>query len=392
MDFDESAIIDSIRVVEVSIPLAVPFQISGGICRLRHSLIIELTSGRVTGYGEAAPFDQPFYSSETFSSVRALWQECLLPRLIGQRLVSIAHLNRILTEGVRGNPFARAGVETAYWDLIARRNHLSLQELLHRYLRQLGVGEEDLAPRSYLDSGVSIGIPEDGSYDTLRRWVAGYAEEGYRRIKIKIKPGWDLAAVRVSREVLGREFPFWVDANSSFDLTQHVGILQEMDSYDCLFYEQPLHHDDILDHAELTSLVRTPICLDESLKSYRIGEQVVKQEASRIWNIKVQRVGGLWEAVHLYKLAVQNGISLWAGTMPETGVGTMAIVALGSFQEFRYPSDVEASRRWYGPGQDLLEIEVTADGRIELPEAEGIGTIDMDNYHRFGKLLWQLKK
>ncbi|MHB1404694.1 MAG: enolase C-terminal domain-like protein [Desulfitobacteriaceae bacterium] len=390
MDFDESAVIDSIRLVEVSIPLAVPFQISGGICRFRHSLIIELTADGMTGYGEAAPFDQPFYSSETFSSARALVIDSLLPRLIGSRIESIEQLNRILTDGVRGNPFARAGVETAYWDLIARKNHLTLQELLYRYLRRMGLAEKDLAPRTEVESGVSVGIPEDGNYDTLRRWVAGYAEEGYRRIKIKVKPGWDLEAVRVSREVLGSKFPFWVDANSSFELEEHLSLFQAMDAYGCLFYEQPLHHDDILDHAQLARKVQTPICLDESLKSYRVGKQVIEQQASRIWNIKVQRVGGLWEAIRLYVLAVRNGVSLWAGTMPETGVGAMAILALGSFKHFHYPSDVEASHRWYGPGHDLIEIAVTPDGRIELAEAEGIGMINHDNYRRYGKLLEEL--
>ncbi len=390
MNFDESAVIDSIRLVEVNIPLAVPFQISGGICRFRHSLIIELTSDGITGYGEAAPFDQPFYSSETFSSVRAILTECLLPRVIGQKIESIEQLNRILTDGVRGNPFARAGVETAYWDLIARKNHLTLQKLLHRYLLHLGVAEKDLEPRSDLESGVSVGIPEDGSYDTLRRWVYGYAQEGYRRIKIKVKPGWDLEAVRVSREVLGYEFPFWIDANSSFRLEEHLDLFRAMDAYNCLFYEQPLHYDDILDHAQLARKVQTPICLDESLKSYRVGKQVIEQQASRIWNIKVQRVGGLWEAIRLYVLAVRNGVSLWAGTMPETGVGAMAILALGSFKHFHYPSDVEASHRWYGPGHDLIEIAVTPDGRIELAEAEGIGMINHDNYRRYGKLLEEL--
>lgn len=392
MAVEESAIIDSIRVVEVKIPLAVPFQISGGICRFRHSLIVELTSEGVTGYGESAPFDGPFYSSETFSSVRWLLEECLLPRLAGRRIEGIEPLNELLTAGVRGNPFARAGVETAYWDLVARKNRLPLREWLRHYLRRIGVPEPYLATRDTVESGVSVGIPEDASYDTLRRWVEDYAREGYRRIKIKVKPGWDVEAVRVSREVLGHDFPFWVDANASFDLEQHLGVFQAIDYYHCLFYEQPLHHDDILDHAALARQVGTPICLDESLKSYRVGKQVLQQQASAIWNIKVQRVGGLLEAIKLYHLAVNNGVSLWAGTMPETGIGAMAILALGSFSGFRYPSDVESSRRWFGSGQDLVEIEVTPDGRIELSDAPGIGPINVENYHRYGKPILELKR
>ena len=391
MNIDEAAVIERIRVVEIGIPLAVPFQISGGICRLRHSVIVELLSNGITGYGEAAPFDRPFYSAETFSSARALLEECLLPRVIGQEISGIEHLNQILTDGVRGNPFARAAVETAYWDLIARKNRWSLRELLYHYLRRMGVAEENLDPQHAIESGVSVGIPEDGRYDTLRRWVTDYAEEGYRRIKIKIKPGWDVEAVRVSREVLGRDFPFWIDANASFNLEEHLEVFRAMDAYNCLFYEQPLHHDDILDHAALSRQVRTPICLDESLKSFRVGKQVIQLGAAPIWNIKIQRVGGLLEAAKLYKLAVEKGISLWGGTMPETGIGAMSILALGSFKAFKYPSDVESSRRWFGAGQDLIEIELTPAGRIELSDAEGIGMINMENYTRFGKTVYELK-
>lgn len=390
MVIDETAVIERVRLVEVSLPLVTPFQISGGTCYCRHSIIVELTSEGVTGFGECAPFDGPFYSSETFSSVKAVLEEFLLPRIIRKKIEGIEHLNFVLTEGIRGNAFARAGIETAYWDLIARKNNVSLRELIRWYMAKLETPAKYLKTREYIESGVSVGIPVDQNYSTLCKWIERYMQEGYRRIKIKIKPGWDLEAVRVARSVVGRDFPFWVDANASFDLKEHLYIFQKMDEYNCLFYEQPLHYDDLLDHAVLARKVKTPICLDESLKSYRYGRQALEINAAKVWNIKIQRLGGLLEAIKLYKLAVENDIGLWAGTMPETGIGTMPIICLGSFEGFIFPSDVEASKRWYGKGQDLIEIEITEDGKIGVPEGIGIGSINFENYRRYGRTLLEV--
>src|SRR5690606_36916101 len=142
---------------------------------------------------------------------------------------------------------------------------------------------------SYIYSGASIGIPEDNNYDTLARWVDGYLKEGYRRIKIKIKPGWDIKALETTRKVIGDDFILWPDANASYSLKEHKHILEAMDRFDCSFIEQPLHQDDILEHNKLSNIIKTPICLDESLKSKRVAERLIEIDGPKIWNIKIQR-------------------------------------------------------------------------------------------------------
>lgn len=382
---DEKIRIDSVELYQIAIPLIVPFEISGGRSYNRQSIIIKMKSGSLIGYGESAPFDAPFYSSETISSVKAMLTEWLIPKVIGQEFSSIEEFNKTLVVGIRGNNFAKAGLENAYWDLVAKKNNLRLVEAIKLKLRDLGVEPKHLEHKEYIESGVSVGIPEDRSLDTLKKWVNEYVDEGYKRIKIKIKPGWDLDAARATREVIGRDFPFWVDANSAYEL-EDAPIFQALDEMDCLFYEQPLNHDDILDHHQLAKLVKTPICFDESLKSLRVGRQAVELGSIPVWNIKIQRIGGLLEGLKLYKLAVEKGIKLWGGTMPESGLGAMPILALASFNGFVYPADVEASARWYGKGKDLIEIEMSHDGKIALPSEAGIGI--EPNWHimeKYGK-------
>lgn len=390
MSINESVVIDKIRLVEIDIPFATPFQISGGISYTRKSLIIEMVSDGIVAYGESAPFEAPFYSSETISSVKAVLKEWIFPRLINKEIQSIEELNAIISEGIRGNNFAKTGVENAYWDLIAKKNKLSLKELIIYKLEQLGTPKEFLESVDYVESGVSVGIPEDRSYDTLAKWVKDYVDEGYRRIKIKVKKGWDVEATRVTREVIGPEFPLWIDANASFKIEEDIPVLKEIDQYNCLFYEQPLHHDDIIDHSDLKEQVQTPICFDESLKSAKVAKHILKLDVSKIWNIKIQRVGGLLEALKIYKIAVTNGVKLWGGTMPESGIGAMPILNLASFKGFVYPADIEPSSRWYGQGKDIIEMEMTDEGKIFLQSGLGIGDINEDNYKKYGKEIVKL--
>src|SRR5690554_2971540 len=209
---DERIKIDGIELYQVAIPLLVPFEISGGRSYNWQSIIIKMTSGDLVGYGESAPFDAPFYSSETISSVKAMLHEWLIPKVVGKEFTSIEELNSVLAEGIRGNNFAKAGLENAYWDLVAKKNNLRLVDAIKIKLAQMGVDQKHLEYKEYIESGVSVGIPGDRSLDTLKTWVADYVEEGYRRIKIKIKPGWDIEPARAAREVIGPDFLFWVDA------------------------------------------------------------------------------------------------------------------------------------------------------------------------------------
>jgi O-succinylbenzoate synthase len=382
------------RLWEVALPLVVPFAISGGVLRTRRSLIVELTSADgAVGYGESAPFELPFYSSETVASARWLLSDVLLPRLVGRKLAVPTDADVALREGVRGNPFARAGAETAVWDLFARRRNASLLDLLLETLRGRGVDEHELRPRERLACGVALGIPEDGATATLARWTREALARGYRRVKIKIRPGWDVEPIRATQAAIaaqGRSVPLWADANGAYDLDRDAGALRAIDDERLLFIEQPLQHDDLVDHAKLSRRLRTPICLDESLRDERWARHAITLGASRIWNVKVQRVGGLGEALRMYALACREDVALWGGTMPETGVGTHPILALGALPRFVYPSDVEPSDRWFAPGADLVTLEMADDGTVAVPRTAGLETSGVgEKLERVGRILWQ---
>lgn len=384
MGIDEKFRIDAVRVRELVLPFRIPFRISQGVMPARRSLIVELESDGVVGYGESAPGAEPFYSEETVGTVRTIYEELFLPRLIGKEFATVEAFDDELRRGVRGNPFARCGLENAYWDLVCRRNGVSLTELIAGRLQKRGVPADQCVPRPHISSGVSIGIPDDRELSTLQRWISEYLDEGYQRVKIKISPGWDVEACRTARETVGADFPLWTDANASFVLDQHLDVFRAMDEFGLLFHEQPLEHCDLLDHAQLAKEIRTPVCLDESLKNARAGRQSLELGTSRIWNIKLQRIGGLCEALKIYQLAVEQSAELWGGTMPESGIGSQAILALAAFPAFTYAADVEASNRWYQPGYDPVEISMSAEGTIEVSGNAGIAEImDADRYERF---------
>jgi len=380
--------IDYIRILEIDLPLRIPFQISGGTMRSRRSIIVEFHSEGAIGYGESAPFEYPFYSSETIGSVKALHHDLLIERIEGKTFSSFEEFNAALQAGVRGNPFARCGFENAFWDLVAVKEKKTYQTLIAEEMRGLGVEERYCACADRVASGVAIGIPEKEDLGQLRDWIEMYKREGYRRTKIKIRPGWDEAACRVSREVLGSDFLLWADTNASYDLDQHLETLKRLDQFRLAFLEQPLHYDDLLDHAKLGKSIATAVCLDESLKSARIARQAVECDASRIWNVKVQRMGGLLESIKVYALAVKHGIKLWGGTMPESGIGAQAILALASFAGFVYPADIEPSSRWYEAGLDPVEITMSHDGWIEVPGVRGIGElIDRERWKNVARVI-----
>lgn len=380
--------IERVRVVEIDLPLRVPFQISGGTMRSRRSLLAELHSGGAVGYGESAPFEFPFYSSETIGSVCALWEQCLIPRIEGKSFAGAAEFNAALQAGVRGNPFARCGLENAFWDLLAATRGKSYPELIAEALAGMGVEPALRAPADRVPSGVAIGIPEGEDLGRLREWIEEYRAEGYRRVKIKIRPGWDAAPCELARATLGAGFPLWPDANASFDLAAHEPTLRRLDEFQMEFLEQPLDHDDLLDHARLSRILRTPICLDESLKGERAARQALECGASRVWNVKVQRMGGLLESMKVYALAAREGVRLWGGTMPESGVGAQAILALAAFPLFDYAADIEPSSRWYLPGVDPLEIAMDREGWIAVPRTRGVAPLlEMDRYKKAGKVL-----
>src|SRR6266508_178778 len=300
-----------VELFELVLPFVEPFIISGGRIDARRSLILVLHDGEQhVGYGESPPFELPFYSEETLAGARELLERVLMPRVAGRDFDSPDALDAVLREGVRGNPFARAGLETAAWDLEAHRQGVGLAQLL---AARLGV-----EPAASVPCGVALGIPEDLSPDTLSRRVAGALELGYARVKIKVRPGWDAAAVRAARAGMARaDVPLTVDANGAYAWPEHERALRALDDAGLLFIEQPLAPDQLVGHARLARALRTPLCLDETLRDAGAARQILALEGPMVWNLKVHRVGGLAEACRICRIAAECGAQLWAGTMPE---------------------------------------------------------------------------
>lgn len=351
-----------VELFELVLPLVEPFVISGGTIAERRSLIVVLydDAGRA-GYGESPPFDLPFYSEETLASAQDLLCRVLIPRVAGRDFESPEAVDAALRVGVRGNPFARAAIETAAWDLEAHSRGMGPAALLGE---RLGV-----RPAASVDCGVALGIPPDRRPETLTRWVYEAVQQGYRRVKIKVAPGWDAVAVRAAREGIGRaSFPLTVDANGAYEWPEHERNLRELDDAGLLYIEQPLAPDELVGHARLARALKTPVCLDETLRDARAARQVVELEGPRVWNIKVHRVGGLTEVCRIYRVAEGCGAELWAGTMPESGIGSQAVLAIAALPRFVYPSDLEPSARWFGRNVDVIKLTMSRDGRMAVPD------------------------
>lgn len=353
--------IDRIELFELTLPLAEPFIISGGVMRERRSVVAVLRDGEGgVGYGESPPFELPFYSEETLSGARELLVRVLAPRLLGAEFTGPEAVDAALRPGIRGNPFARAALETAAWDLEADRRGIGLADLLAERL-----GE----PRSEtVACGVALGIPSDRKAETLTAWVESAVERGYRRVKIKVMPGWDAGAVDAARRGLGRSgLPLTVDANGAYEWPEDEAALRRLDAAGLLYIEQPLPPDELVGHAELAARLRTPVCLDETLRDARAARQIESLAGPRVWNIKVHRVGGLSEVCRIYAVARRFGATLWAGTMPESGIGSQAALAAASLPRFTYPSDLEPSARWFGAGSDVIELTMDGAGAMAVP-------------------------
>lgn len=369
------------EIYELALPLLEPFIISGGAITERRSLIVVLyDDDGHTGYGESPPFALPFYSEETLLSARDLLERVLVPRVVGQTFGSPETLDAALRDNVRGNPFARAGLETAAWDLEAAEGNTSLAALLGT---RLGV-----APAATVPCGVALGIPADRRVETLTQRVYEAVQQGYTRVKIKVAPGWDVAAVRAARlGMAGTDLPLTVDANGAYAWPADQDALRGLDDGGLLYIEQPLAPDELVGHARLAEALRTPICLDETLRSAGVARQVVALGGPLVWNIKVHRVGGLTECCAIYRVASAAGAKLWAGTMPETGIGSQAPLALASLPGFVYPSDLEPSARWFGRSVDVIKLTMGQDGRMAVPAQSAGRLLDHGRFRAASQLL-----
>jgi O-succinylbenzoate synthase len=339
----------------VRLPLVHFFETSFGRVHDRSFVLVTVEGDGTTGMGECVADAQPYYSAETTETAWHVISAFLAPLVLGIEFVHPRDVFGALRR-VRGHNMAKAAVEMAAWDLFARQQGEPLSRLLG-------------GTRPSIAAGVSVGIQD--SLDDLVACVERELAAGYRRVKIKIKPGWDVGAVERIRTRLG-PVPLMVDANAAYTLAD-APHLARLDPYDLMMIEQPLDHEDLFDHATLQRLIRTPICLDESIHSVRQARDAIDLGACRIINIKPGRVGGLVESLSLHDLAAARGLPVWHGGMLESGIGRAHNLHLASLPNFSIPGDVAASRRYYQP--DLIDppIDVLPDGTIPVPTDPGIG-------------------
>jgi O-succinylbenzoate synthase len=351
--------IERIELRLLRLPLVRFFETSFGRIHERPFVLVTVEGEGTTGAGECVADASPFYSSETTRTAWHVIADFITPLVLGREF---AHPRDIFAalRGIRGHNMAKAAVEMAAWDLFAKQQGQPL-------CRTLG-GSADYIERG-ISSGVSIGIQD--SLEQLGGQVETELAAGYRRIKIKIRPGWDLAAVEMVRRRFG-DIPLMVDANAAYQLAD-APHLAGLDPFELMMIEQPLEYDDVQDHAALQARIRTPICLDESLHTVRIAAEAIRAGACRIINIKPGRVGGHGQSIALHDLAAEHGIPVWHGGMLESGVGRAHNIHLSTLPNFSLPGDVAASRRYFSPDLIDPEIEVRPDGTIAVPTAAGIG-------------------
>ncbi len=349
----------SVELREIRLPLVECFETSFGRTCERRIIIVTVRAREGEGYGECTAGEDPFYSAETTDTAWHLLSDFIVPFILEAELECARDAARLLRP-IRGNEMAKAAMEAALWDLEARSLGLPLSRLIG------GVRDE-------IECGVSIGIQT--SIDELLKKVRKEVAAGYRRVKIKIKPGWEiepLAAVR--REFPG--LPLMADANAAFTLADSA-LLCRLDELRLTMIEQPLAYDDIVDHARLQRMLTTPVCLDEPIRSFDDARKAVELGSCRVINVKLGRVGGYGEALKIHEYCRDNNIPLWCGGMLECGVGRAHNISLSSLAGFTLPGDVSGSKRYFSRDTVKPPVTVTPRGTIAVPPGPGIG-YDLD--------------
>jgi O-succinylbenzoate synthase len=355
MNTIETMIIEHIDLHHIELPYVHPFETSFGREFTRHSILVAARGDGLTGWGECVAGAGPWYSYETIDTAWHVLRDYLAPALLGQDFAAPEQAAARFSR-VRGHAMARASLEAAVWDLLAQAAGVPLVQMLG-------------GTRPRVPVGVSVGI--EATLGELFTQVEGFVAAGYARVKLKIKPGWDVAVVRAVRE-RWPDLPLQVDANSAYTLAD-ASRLAELDAFNLLLIEQPLHHDDMVDHAVLQRQMKTPICLDESIHSPEHARWALDIDACRVINIKPGRVGGFSAARQIHDLCAGRGIPVWCGGMLETNVGRAGNLALAALPNFTLPGDISASARYFA--QDVAEpnFVLNADSTIIVPDAVGLG-------------------
>ena len=347
--------VEAVTLRELRMPLKYFFETSFGRTESRRVLLVTAHCDGVEGWAECVASDAPFFSSEWIETAWLTIREFLAPEDIGQA-ISQAKEAAVLMCRVRGHNMAKAALENALWDAEARQNQQPLWKLLGGTFSEIACG-------------VSIGIQD--SHEQLIEKIETELAAGYQRIKVKVKPGWDLEVLAKIRERWPKIL-LSCDANSAYR-PGDIEHLRKFDEFGLLMIEQPLWDDDIYQHSRLQQELKTAICLDESIRQARDAEQAIDLRACRIINVKVGRVGGFSEAIAIHDLCQKNGIPVWCGGMLETGIGRAHNIALSTLANFRLPGDVSASKRYWAEDIVEPEIEVTARGTIRVREVAGTG-------------------
>ena len=347
--------IDRITLREIRMPLVHPFETSFGRTTERRILLVEVEEDGAVGWGEVTCGERPFYNEEWVDAAWLILRDFVAPRILNIDVASAADVAG-RSSHIRGHHMARGGLETAAWDLEARNLGMPLWQ-------HIG------GSRTEIDCGVSIGIQD--SVEELLELIEREVRAGYQRIKMKIKPGWDVEVVRQVRMAF-RTIRLMADANSAYTLSD-AAHLQRLDEFDLMMIEQPLSHDDIIDHARLQTRLDTPICLDECIRTARHAEQAIEMKAGRIINIKLGRVGGFSEALLVHNVARAHGIPVWCGGMLESGIGRAHNIALSTLDNFTLPGDVSASKRYWKRDIICPPVEVGSTGTITVRDEVGFG-------------------
>ncbi|MGI8469115.1 MAG: o-succinylbenzoate synthase [Pyrinomonadaceae bacterium] len=348
--------IKTIELIEINLPLVHFFETSFGRTYERRIILVRVSDEqKMEGWGEVTCGETPSYCEEWTDAAWVTIEKILAPAVVGKEFEKAENVWDLMKK-VRGNRMAKAAIETAVWDLEAKKLNVPLWKYLG------GVNAE-------IKCGVSIGIQD--SVEQLFSKIQTELDAGYRRIKIKIAPHWDYEIVKKVREKFG-SILLMGDANSAYSLND-IDLFKRMDKFNLMMFEQPLAYDDMLDHAKLQREIRTPICLDESIRSPEDARKAIELCACQIINVKLGRVGGHAQAKLVEQVARENQIPVWCGGMLESGIGRAHNIAMSTLQGFTLPGDVSASKRYWH--EDIIEpaVEVTARGTIIAPEKAGIG-------------------
>ena len=358
--------IDSITLHHISMPLVAPFETSFGRETDRECILITLNVDGLIGYGECVASRSPGYNYETTGTAWHILKDFIAPLILGKDILNANDFQKRV-EGIRGHHLAKAGVEMALWDLFGKRDGKSLKEMFG-------------GTRDKVDVGVSIGIQESAS--ALVQTVTKYLDDGYRRVKIKIKPGREVDETSAVRNTYP-DLRLQVDANSAYTL-ETASVFKLIDDLDLLLIEQPLFEDDIWDHRKLQSELKTPICLDESIITPRHARYALEMKACRIINLKPARAGGLSQGIAIHDYCYARNVPVWCGGMLETGVGRASNLALASLAGFVLPSDISASDRYYARDITNERFVLNPDSTIDVPKGQGLGvTIDRTALEKF---------